>query len=91
MSRGHAHRRAAMGNLRRWATLGCPKGFVGGCALEGPALQCLVVLSVRMADERERLIFLHSDYVIERYDPVVHRSAQSNLNPYDERWITCAQ
>ena len=32
-----------------------------------------------------------SDYVLERDDPVVHRSAQADVGSYNERRITCAQ
>ncbi len=31
------------------------------------------------------------DDLSERYDSVVHRSAQADLDPYDERRTTCAQ
>ena len=31
------------------------------------------------------------NYVLERDDPVVHRSAQADVGSYNERWLTCAQ
>ena len=57
-----------------------PQGCVGGCALEGAALKCLFVLSVQMADGN-RVFDLPMFGLLDRYDPVVYRSAQAKLDP----------